>query len=190
MLRTGDYFGEIAIEYHVRRTATVICKCDCDLAVLDGHYYSMYIYKCFFPRLKEMRKWLKKCAIFAGFPKYILHIMAYHSECVEYPAGKIVFSVGQEADYIYFIVDGEVQLWENVYYNRAADSEERCQSLGDEEREICLGTFRKLNKKWNQEYQKFMHQKASSTVLGPGMTFGEDGVIKNRLSGLRVTQAL
>ena len=42
-LKAGDYFGEIYAEYRVHRTATILCKTDCEFAVLDNQHYYMYV---------------------------------------------------------------------------------------------------------------------------------------------------
>lgn len=78
-LQAGDYFGEIAAEYRVKRTAAVVTKTDCNLAVLENDYYNIYVSNKYFLTNHEIIKCFKKVSLFGGFPRYALHIMALNT---------------------------------------------------------------------------------------------------------------
>ena len=113
-MEKGDFFGENAIEKEEKRNCTAIAGCDTEVAYLSNKLYMMKIGS-------EKNAFLEKKVEFLQnnffFKKISVRKFEKNYYCWffldTYTKGDILFQENQKLDYIYFIQEGNVQLYSN-----------------------------------------------------------------------------
>jgi cAMP-dependent protein kinase regulator len=102
-------FGEIALLYNVKRTATVRAVKDCVCWVIEGMVFKSIIIKQAFKRRTIDPSFVEKVDIFASMEKYervkLLGMLAMKT----LKKGDYVFREGDAGDNFYMIAEGEVE---------------------------------------------------------------------------------
>lgn len=148
-IREGETFGELALITNSTRAATVQCKSDCHLAVLDKAEYLRLLGKLEQQKLQELVNFLQSLPLFRDWGKMSTQRVSYYFTPVSYIRKQVVYRSQDTANYVYIVKQGEFELSQNV-----------TKSLG------------KL-----QTAKHFFHQFAVS-VLGKGEVFGHSEVMQ------------
>ena len=137
VLRSGSYFGELALLNDTPRTATIICKEDTDFAVLDVEDFknilgtllipffwcllTFYLFVCFF-RIAARGGWkiqkdidfLNKTLFFSKVQKRQISTLIYQMKMFVIRRNTTIFKEGEESNNIYIIKKGEIKLLKEV----------------------------------------------------------------------------
>ncbi|CAK59634.1 unnamed protein product (macronuclear) [Paramecium tetraurelia] len=105
-----DYFGEIAIEQRIPRTATVITKESCIFAILTFDAYQTLL-----SELKADNLQLRQVVIARMHPFHLLNeqqlqSILHNQEELNIQAGSLLYKELQIVDSVYLIIKGEVQV--------------------------------------------------------------------------------
>ena len=124
-LRYGDVFGEIAMIYECRRTATVQSLNYTTLAKLRpamykdligeypqmNHFLKEHICKYNDNMKRFLRNSLQNIPYFQDLEELTYVDLTYHLEPVQMEQGQVLFRPDENADKLIFIVDGVVELY-------------------------------------------------------------------------------
>ena len=150
VLKEGNLFGEISLNLKEPRTATVICKVDSCFGLLTAYTYERILKNNYEIELK----FLKQTSLFQGFS--LQNIAILKGYLCELNCGKdhIFYRHDEEADQIYIIKEGEVEL---------------IKSIAEEDLKLIKSKdFLKIEKNKKKRF--------SIGILGYGETFGEEEI--------------
>lgn len=102
-------FGEIALLYNVKRTATVRAAGDCICWVIEGMVFKNIIIKQAVKRRTIDPSFLDKVDIFASMEKYERLKLLGMLSMKTLKQGDYVFREGDPGDNFYMIAEGEVE---------------------------------------------------------------------------------
>jgi CRP-like cAMP-binding protein len=102
-------FGEIALMYNVKRTATVRAVKSCVCWVIEGTIFKSIIIKQAFKRRTIDPSFLDKVEIFASMEKYERIKLLGMLSMKTLKKGDYVFREGDAGDNFYMISEGEVE---------------------------------------------------------------------------------
>jgi cAMP-dependent protein kinase regulator len=102
-------FGEIALLYNDKRTATVTATTDCEAWVLSGDVYKHIIAKHSIRRRNISLEYLDKVNLFKNLETYEKLKLIDGLKVVEFRPGEYVIHEGDKGDNFYIIEKGEVQ---------------------------------------------------------------------------------
>ena len=119
IIKEGEIFGELALDnLNKKRTATIITKEICYLAVLDKKIYESYLKMAQTKTRVRNVLFFTEGPIFRGFPLNIfLNEYFYSFKKIFFPEGKQIFSTGEKRTKIYFIEKGEFEFGINITLN-------------------------------------------------------------------------
>ena len=117
-LNFNDYFGDIAIENHTIRDSTVVAEVDIEAAYLPNKLYYSQIASLKALVLENKISTLHSCYFFtrinySKFAKKYFKLFIYE----KYGKGEILFNEGEEIKYLYFILEGNVELYTSKSMN-------------------------------------------------------------------------
>ncbi|GMH96690.1 hypothetical protein TrST_g5288 [Triparma strigata] len=117
-LGKGKFFGERALtsDKYEYRQATVICECKpfCKLLVLHKSDYDAIIRNYQESIRAEAYKVLKGVTLFKNWSRSRLERVCSMLERREVPANTLIFKQGDLPDFIYFIVDGNIEIIKEI----------------------------------------------------------------------------
>jgi CRP-like cAMP-binding protein len=109
------------------RIATCVCRSDCEIAVLDDYSYRTVVGNKLLMIFAEEMNFYSKFSMFSKCPKWFIYLLAKFTEVVNINEETMIFEFNDEADYIYFIKQGEVrvsfQLAGNNNYNNEKEED-------------------------------------------------------------------
>ncbi|KAM3136941.1 Cyclic nucleotide-binding domain-containing protein 2 [Paramecium bursaria] len=161
----GHYFGEIAIEQRVPRTASVVCKSFCVFGVLTFASYNQLIRSHQNDALKMKYEILRQFEPFNEWPEQEIFLLVHSCEDIkQYVGNQVIFKRFQQQNTLYLILEGEV----------------------------LLQKFEKANLD-EHDSQRQVSRITNIGCFGRGQIFGDYEIFKGKFANgniLRVTQAI
>ncbi|KAL4503308.1 hypothetical protein ABPG72_000914 [Tetrahymena utriculariae] len=164
-LKVGESFGEIALIYKRPRLATIKCLENCIFGVLSQKSYQNTL------QSKELNKMLKemsilyKMALFSSWTQNKLRDLYLNSMWLNYKKGDIVYDLGDSADSMFVIQEGEFVVYTNSNFEKI---------VGEDEQQDELVQFkRKIKAKENNKIQQYLKVR----ILCQGEYFGEEEIL-------------
>lgn len=108
VVRTGDYFGELALMYGTPRAATIIAKTDTKLWGIDRMSYRKIIMGRTMRNRKLYEGFLKKVPLLQSMNDYERLTVADALIPVTFKKGEIVIKQGDKGDEFFIVVHGEL----------------------------------------------------------------------------------
>ena len=99
-------FGEIALLYNDKRTATITAISDCETWVLSGDVFKQIIALNSIRRRNISLEYLDKVELFQGLEKYDKLKLIDGLKVVNMAKGEYVFHQGDKGDHFYIIEEG------------------------------------------------------------------------------------
>lgn len=109
-LKAGQMFGEVGLSMKKTRAATVICKEDCELAVLNYEDFGRILQKVE-RKIIESRVEFFKEKMFVGVPVDVVIRLSLLFKKRKYFQGNCVFEEGETANEMFLLKKGEVQVF-------------------------------------------------------------------------------
>lgn len=107
---SGCSFGEIALQQHSERTATIICSDTCHLASLTRETFTNML-SDYYEQLQEKNlKFLKQVSMFSDWNNPMINQIYYHFTFQESKLNQCIYKEDDPADFIYLIREGEVEI--------------------------------------------------------------------------------
>jgi CRP-like cAMP-binding protein len=118
VLNFNDYFGDNAIEHHTIRDTTVVAEEDIEAAYLPNKLYYSQIASLKTVVLENKISILHSCYFFTRI-NYSKFAKKYYKLFIneKYSKGEVVFNEGEEIKYLYFIQEGNVELFTSKSMN-------------------------------------------------------------------------
>ncbi|CAD8094249.1 unnamed protein product [Paramecium sonneborni] len=104
----NDYFGEIAIEQRIPRTASVIAKSECVFATLSFDSYQRVLGQYQEKILEDKLQFIKSIPPFKNWSQSGQLILLHSCQEMSFEAGSFIYKRGQKGDTIYIIKEGEI----------------------------------------------------------------------------------
>lgn len=120
LLRQGECFGELALLTYKPRAASVICREEAHLAVLERNDYLRVLGKTHEGALQSKLALMMQLPIFAKWSKVALQGLSYFFKERTYKRHQTLFQAGQPVKEVYLVVRGEFQL--SKYIHQASKS--------------------------------------------------------------------
>lgn len=115
LLRQGECFGELALLTYKPRAASVICREETHLAVLERNDYLRVLGKTHKGALQSKLALLMQLPIFAKWSKTALQGLSYFFKERTYKRHQVLFQAGQLVKEVYLVVQGEFQLSKHIH---------------------------------------------------------------------------
>ncbi|KAL4455709.1 hypothetical protein ABPG74_003119 [Tetrahymena malaccensis] len=178
VLKQNDYFGEIGVEFNVPRSATIVCKTDCEFAILPAKAYSTEINNKFYSEDKFVSRLREINYMFKTMSKQMINVFASQTHVQICNSHTNIFKINDKADYIYFIEKGQVEIYQNYFQQdlKLPSEDMEVNSIYQEQAQV-------------NNISEFQVCKLKAAILEQGQYFGEDGIIYKRQHGIRVTSA-
>ncbi|CAD8095736.1 unnamed protein product [Paramecium primaurelia] len=106
----GDQFGEIAIEQKVTRTATVAAKTEVILAVITYDLYQRILGAFQHELTNQKIAFITKIPIFSVWQRQNQLVLLQSLEVQNKKVGQYVFQKGKPDEYIYLVINGEIEV--------------------------------------------------------------------------------
>ncbi|CAD8192554.1 unnamed protein product [Paramecium octaurelia] len=106
----GDQFGEIAIEQKVTRTATVAAKTEVILAVITYDLYQRILGAFQHELTNQKIAFISKIPIFSVWQRQNQLVLLQSLEVQNKKVGQFVFLKGKPDEYIYLVINGEIEV--------------------------------------------------------------------------------
>ncbi|KAL4455026.1 hypothetical protein ABPG74_006408 [Tetrahymena malaccensis] len=164
-LKAGESFGEIALIYKRPRLATIKCLENCIFGVLSQKSYQNTL------QSKELNKMLKemsilyKMALFSSWTQNKLRDLYLNSMWLNYKKGDLVYDLGDSADSMFIIQEGEFVVYTKSNFEKL---------VGENEHQDEFVQFkRKIKAKENNKIQQYLKVR----ILCQGEYFGEEEIL-------------
>jgi len=115
----GDSFGELALMTNQVRAASILCKTDIHFAVLERNDFVRIVGKVKEFLLNQKVDFLKKFPIFTQWTRTAMQKVTYHFREKMYKRKQAAFVIGDEANYLFFIKEGEFQVLETISHSKS-----------------------------------------------------------------------
>jgi CRP-like cAMP-binding protein len=133
-------FGEIALLYNDKRTASITAISDCDTWVLSGDVFKQIIAINSIRRRNISLEYLDKVELFQNLEKYAKLKLIDGLKVLNMIAGEFVFHQGDKGDHFFIIEEGQVECGAEVENADGTTSFNLVRSLkkGDHFGEVAL----------------------------------------------------
>lgn len=133
-------FGEIALLYNDKRTASITAISDCETWVLSGDVFKQIIARNSIRRRNISLEYLDKVELFQGLERYSKLKLIDGLKVVNMIAGEYVFHEGDKGDHFFIIEEGQVECGSEVENSDGTTSFKLVRTLkkGDHFGEIAL----------------------------------------------------
>ncbi|XP_046843994.1 cGMP-dependent protein kinase 1-like [Xenia sp. Carnegie-2017] len=113
-MSSGTVFGELAILYNCKRTASVRAKEHSRLWVIDRSVFKVIMMRTGITRLKEHRKFLKSVSLLSKLPEEKLTKMVDVLQEEIYDEGTVLIREGESGNTFFIIIEGMVKVTQTV----------------------------------------------------------------------------
>ena len=110
----GDYFGELALIHNKPRAASIECVSDVHLAVLSKDDYVRILSKAHETALNRKAEFLHQLPMFGGWTMGSMQKLIYYFKDKLLQRKQVLYKSGDVVDTVYFILDGELQIVQDV----------------------------------------------------------------------------
>lgn len=114
VLKAGSYFGELALLNDAPRTATIVCREDCEFAVLSREDFKEILARHTLWQVGEDIKFFSALPLFATSTTRAISTLIYHFKILKLQRNKVIFKEGDEATHLFIIKKGEVRISKTV----------------------------------------------------------------------------
>lgn len=114
LLRQGECFGELALLTYKPRAASVLCREDTHLAVLERNDYLRVLGKTHAGAMQSKLNLLMQIPIFGNWSKTALQSLSYFFKDRGYKRHQTLFRSGQPVKEVYIVMRGEFQLCKHI----------------------------------------------------------------------------
>ncbi|CAK89215.1 unnamed protein product (macronuclear) [Paramecium tetraurelia] len=104
----NDFFGEIAIEQRIPRTASVVAKTECVFATLSYESYQKVLGQYQEKILEEKLQFIKCTPPFKNWSQSGQLVLLHSCQEMSFDAGSFIYKRGQKGDQVYIIKEGEI----------------------------------------------------------------------------------
>ena len=114
-LVAGDHFGELALQYHTGRGATIVTTQDTSLATLSQADYTQILGKEQRRQQKGKVAELRNYRIFSKLRPNIIAKLQHYMELKEFQRGQSVYKEGDpQINHVYFTINGEFEVTKSI----------------------------------------------------------------------------
>lgn len=106
----GEIFGELALKYDILRTATCVSKSQTICGVISRETYLRIVDQAVDQVNIEKTRFLQNVQLFKNIPFKVYQGIMYEMKLAKYEQNGIVYDEGDEAENIYFVKSGEIEL--------------------------------------------------------------------------------
>jgi len=103
----GGSFGDLALMYNAKRAATVTSTEDSVVWILNRYTFTHVVQQIGEAKIKQYLEFMQEVKLLAPLASYERSQLADALEEVSFPAGREVFSQGDEGDAMYLVVSGQ-----------------------------------------------------------------------------------
>ena len=115
VLHKGHSFGELALtEGNDKRSATIRALTKVEILQLHKVDYDHFVKDIQLVERRENLHVLRSCRLFENWPRTKVQKMCNFCSRVTYEPGSIIFNQGDKPDKIYFIIEGQVDIFKEV----------------------------------------------------------------------------
>ncbi|CAK76689.1 unnamed protein product (macronuclear) [Paramecium tetraurelia] len=170
-INSGESFGEIALTKQVPRQATIVAAEDTHFATVTRDQFNRLLSAFYEAQQKVNIGFLSKVAIFSDWNDQMLNQLYYHFKQEERKLFQIIYKENEEANNIYLLKSGEVELCKFVNLTQSVQNN----SI--------------INKFFTRNEQKL--EKVRTSIITPGQIFGHEEVlagIKREYRAISISQ--
>ncbi|CAD8091021.1 unnamed protein product [Paramecium sonneborni] len=174
-INSGESFGEIALTKQVPRTATIVAAEDTHFATVTRDQFNKLLSAYYEAQQKMNIGFLSKVAIFSDWNDQMLNQLYYHFKQGEKKLFQIIYKENEDANYIYLLKSGEVELSINIDLNQS----------------LQASSNPELSKFFIQNQPKL--QQVRISIITPGQIFGHEEVlagIKREYRAISISQKI
>ncbi|KAL4499141.1 hypothetical protein ABPG72_017043 [Tetrahymena utriculariae] len=171
----GESFGEIALMTKERRTATMVCQEETHLMVLSKEGFDKIIGSFQQQILREKLEFLRKFQFLDSLPTSQLMSLLHYFKINNFNQKTTIYNEGDEAENIYFIKSGEVEILRKVIIE---DKKYHFTQNGEEEE--SSKNLIEMNISLKNRIKQKRTETISIKLLGPGQCFGEEEIIEEK----------
>ena len=117
-MKEGDGFGEIALLYNERRSATIRTLSDCQVWVLDGPIFKKIVIKSVLHQRSTELGFLEKVDLFKNLDHFEKLSLLDGLKAQWYNKGEVIVREGDIGDLFYIVEEGHVECLGNVLNNK------------------------------------------------------------------------
>jgi len=164
----GNIFGEVGLLMRKPRSASVICNCDTDFAILTSEDYAEILEAV---DRKEMESRMEFFIenLFQELQPEVAIRLSYMFKKSKFMKGNFIYKQSEKANDVFLVKKGEIQIYTKI---KEIEPEKKAASVN----EFIKTMYHKNENKVKQE--RFITIQLSN--LGKGQSFGEEDIIYNR----------
>ena len=114
-LKEGDGFGEIALLYNEKRTATIRTLSDCDVWVLEGMLFKKIVISSVMQKRSTELGFLDRVDLFKNLDRYDKLSLLDGLKTHWYNIGEVIVRQGEIGDLFYIVEEGHVECWAKCF---------------------------------------------------------------------------
>ena len=110
-MEEGEGFGEVALLYDDKRTATIVAKTDGAVWVLDGNIFKQIIIQSTKERRSTELRFLQGVNLFKALDKYEKIRLLDGLKVQWFKKGDTIIRTGDTGEMFYIVMEGHVECW-------------------------------------------------------------------------------